>query len=181
MFHYHGATVSGQMGMTWFVVTGLQLTAQAWVYTKIARYGMLVAHKDYAELDRYWLRTSGISLVVVSFGAIIIWSLIYTLNILQVTFVYRLLAPLPTGLFLLGAVMMHISQCQSIYLRAHKQEVIMLLSLTSCLLIGLAVWLFGSRYGPTGAAAGYLAIMVFAVIWETFIWFHYRKIWHAPQ
>jgi O-antigen/teichoic acid export membrane protein len=179
MFYYHGATVSGQMGMTWFLVTGLQLTAQAWVFTKIARYGMLVAGKDYAELDRYWLRTAGISLVAISLGAIIVWSLIYILNILQVSFVHRLLAPLPTGLFFLGAILMHVSQCQSVYLRAHKQEPVMVLSVTCCLLIGLATWLFGSRYGPTGAGAGYLAVMVLTVIWETFIWFRCRKVWHA--
>jgi len=179
MFYYHGATVSGQMGMTWFLVTGLQLTAQAWVFTKIARYGMLVAHKDYVELDRYWLRTTWISLVVISLGAGAAWTLIYTLNVMQVPFVQRLLAPLPTGLFFLGAILMHVSQCQSVYLRAHKQEPFMVLSLVCCLLIGLAVWILGRRYGPTGAAAGYLTVTLLTALWSTVIWFRCRKIWHA--
>jgi O-antigen/teichoic acid export membrane protein len=179
MFHYHGAAVSGQMGMTWYVVTGLQLTAQAWVFTKIARYGMLVAHKDYEELDRYWLRTTGISLVVISLGAGAAWTLIYTLNAMQVPFVHRLLAPLPTGLFFLGAILMHVSQCQAVYLRAHKQEPFMVLSVVCCLLIGLAVWILGRRYGPTGAAAGYLAVTLLTALWSTVIWFRCRKIWHA--
>jgi hypothetical protein len=181
MFHYHGAIVSGQMGMTWFVVTGLQLTAQAWVFTRISRYGMLAARRDFSELDRYWLRTSGISLVVICMGAIAAWTAIYALNVWHIPIVQRLLAPWPTALFLLAAILMHISQCQSIYLRAHKQEPLMMLSVTSCLLIGLAVWLFGRRYGPTGAGAGYLAVMVLTVVWETFLWFQCRKIWHRAE
>jgi hypothetical protein len=74
---------------------------------------------------------------------------------------------------------MQVSQCQTAYLRAHKQEPIWVLSVTSSLAIGLLVWFLGSRCGPVGAGAGYLAVMGVAVIWETIIWFRFRAQWHT--
>ena len=91
----------------------------------------------------------------------------------------RLLPPLPTGLFLLAAVLMQVGQCLVAYLRAHKREVVVVVGVVSSLAIGLLVWSLGSRYGPTGAAAGYLAVVaVFIIPYETALWFRYRAEWH---
>lgn len=179
MFQYHGAVVAGQMGMTWQAMSAVQAVALAWVYTKVPRFGILIARKNYVELDRFWLRTSLVSLAVVSGGAGVVWLVVYSLNALHLPLAQRLLAPLPTGLFLLAAVLMQVSQCQSAYLRAHKREPIMVMSVTSSLTIGLLVWLLGSRLGPTGAAIGYLAVVAGLIIpWETVIWFRCRAEWH---
>lgn len=181
MFHYHGAAVAGQIGMTWQVVSTVQTVALAWVHTKVPRFGMLIARKDYAGLDRFWLRTSLVSLAVVSGGAGAVWLLVYGLNALHVPLAQRLLALSPTGLLLLAAILMQVSQCQSAYLRAHKREPIMVMSVTSSLVIGLLVWLLGSRFGPLGAAAGYLAVVAGYIIpYETAIWFRCRAKWHKP-
>lgn len=179
MFYYHGAAVAGQMGMTWAVVNAVQTMALAWIYTKVPRFGILIAHKDYAGLDQFWLRTSVISLLVIIFSSGIVWSIIFTLHHLQFPLAQRLLSPLPTGLFFLAAILMQVSQCQTVYLRAHKQEPIMFLSACSALMIGLLVWLLGSRFGPIGAAGGYLGVTVVIVFWESFIWSRCRRQWHS--
>jgi O-antigen/teichoic acid export membrane protein len=180
MFYYHGAVVAGQMGMTWSIVTSVQALALIWVQTKVPRFGMLIAKKQYEDLDRFWLRSSLVSLLVLCAGAGSSFVLVYTLNVLRIPLAERLLPPLPMGFFLLAAVFMQVSQCQSAYLRAHKQEPIMVLSVTSSLLIGLAVWELGRRFGPNGAAVGFLAVIaVLAVPWETAIWFRCRAKWHS--
>lgn len=179
MFYYHSAAVAGQMGMTWQLTQVLQQVALAWVYTKAPRFGILIARRDYAELDRFWLRVSVISLAIISVGAGAIWLLVYGLNFFQVPLAERLLSPLPTGLFLLAAVLFQAAQCQTVYLRAHKQEPIMVMSVVTSLLIGLLVWLLGSRFGPLGAAAGYLGTVLLIVIWETTIWVRCRATWRS--
>jgi O-antigen/teichoic acid export membrane protein len=179
MFYYYSPAVAGQMGMTWQLTQVLQQIALAWVYTKAPRFGILIAHRDYAELDRFWLRVSLVSLAIISAGAMVIWLLVYGLNFFQISLAQRLLPPLPTGLFLLAAVFFQVAQCQTAYLRAHKQEPIMVMSVVTSLMIGLLVWLLGSRFGPLGAAAGYLSTVLLIVIWETVIWVRCRAAWRS--
>ena len=179
MFYYHGTVVAGQMGMTLTVVYGIQAIAMVWVHTKVPRFGMLIARKDYVDLDRFWLRTSLVSVVVAIGGAVIVEFLVYALNVIQNPLAGRLLAPLPTGLFLLAMILMQVGQCQTAYLRAHRQEPIVVLSIASGLAIGLLTWLWGSHYGPLGAAVGYLIIIMGSLIWETMIWLRLRAKWHA--
>jgi len=178
MFQYHGAAVAGQMGMTWQLTYVLQQIAMAWVHTKVPRFGMLIAKKDYQGLDRFWLRTSLVSLVIISIGAAVIWLLVYALNVLQVSLAQRLLSPLPMGLFLLAAIFFQAAQCQTAYLRAHKQEPIMVMSVVTSLMIGALVWLLGSRFGPVGAAGSYLGVVIVILVWDTLIWLRCRAEWH---
>jgi len=178
MFHYHDATIAGRMGMTWQVVGALQEIGLAWLTAKGPRFGMLIAQKEYKQLDRLWIRTSLVSFSVVCFGGVVLWFLLYGLNMFQIPVAQRLLSPLPAGLFLLACILRHIGACQTTYLRAHKKEPIVVMSVTSCLVIGLLVWLLGSHFGPVGAAWGYLGVVCIQILWETNIWFRCRAKWH---
>ncbi len=179
MFHYHGAVVAGQMGMTLALVGALGSIAMAWVQAKVPFFGTLIANKEYDVLDRRFFRISAISLMVISCGAAGLWMVVYLLNLLQHPIAQRLLPPLPTGLLLLAIGLMQISQCQSAYLRAHKREPIVMMSFVCSLAVGLLVWLLGSNFGPTGAAIGFLSVTAVMVLpWETVIWFRCRADWH---
>jgi O-antigen/teichoic acid export membrane protein len=179
MFQYKGAVVAGQMGMTLAMVYGLQSLGVAMLSPKIPTFGMLIARRDFRALDRLWLRTSVVSLLVCLAGGAAVWTAIWLLRAAGAPIAGRLLAPGPAALLLAGMLLMQVSQCETAYLRAHKQEPIVVLSVTSSLAIGLLVWLLGSRYGPTGAAAGYAAVAAVAVVWETAIWARCRAVWHA--
>lgn len=179
MFHYHGATVAGQMGMSLALAGAIGSIAMAWLQAKVPLLGTLISNKEYDVLDRRFFRISAISLVVVSCGAAGVWAIVYLLNLLQHPFAQRLLAPVPTGLLLLAVVLLQISQCQSAYLRAHKREPIMLMSAVSSITMGLLVWGLGRVFGPTGAAFAYLATVAILVLpWQTVIWFRCRASWH---
>jgi len=180
MFHYHGPVVAGQMGMTWQLVAALGSLAMAWVATKVPRFGILVAQKNYSELDRFFFRTSGISMGVISLGAVLLWLLVYGLNYFEHPLAQRLLSPLPFGLFIVGTVLGQIAQCQSAYLRAHKKEPFLLYSFVYGLLNGIVVWFFGSRFGAIGASVGYLSVMLLvSVPLGSYIWVTCRRKWHA--
>ncbi len=180
LFHYHGATVAGQMGMTWQLTTALGSLAMAWVATKVPRFGVLVAQKKYAELDRFFFRTSGVSMGVISFGAVILWLLVYGLNYFEHPLAQRMLAPLPFGLFIAGTVLGQIAQCQSAYLRAHKREPFLLYSVIYGFCNGVLVWWLGSKFGAIGASVGYLLVMsLVSVPLGSYIWIKCRKKWHA--
>lgn len=180
IFHYHGPAMAGQMGMTWQACFALATLALAWVQTKVPAFGMLIAKRDYASLDRLFLKTSFTSLAVMVFLAFFFWLVIYFMNHWHYSLAARFLPPLPTGLLLVAICLMQVSQCESAYLRAHKREPLMVLAVVSSLLIGSLVWFLGSRSGPLGAILGYLAVVVVIIVpYETWLWFRYRRLWHA--
>jgi len=181
LFKFRGPIAAGQMGMTWALVGALSAICATWIYAKAPRFGMLVAKKDCAALDRLVLRTGAATFGVACVGAVVIEGAVYLLNVLDFRLAARLLPPLPTGLFLLATVLMQVSASQSAYLRAHKREPFLSVSVISGLLVGLTtVWL-GRRFGATGMAAGYLAVVALVVLpMGTIIWRRCRAAWHAP-
>ena len=67
----------------------------------------------------------------------------------------------------------------SIYLRAHKKEPLMVLSVLSGLLTGITVWFFGKYYSAEGVAIGYLIVTVAVTPFVALIWYRKRIEWHA--
>lgn len=183
LFHYHGAAVAGRMGMTWQLVTMLQGAALAWVQARGPLFGRLVAKRDFPELDRVFFRLTWISLAVVGLGAAAVWLGVWGLYLTEFRFASRLLEPLPSALFLLAIVCYHVPCCQTYYLRAHKREWLLPLTLVSSLSIGASVWWFGSLYGATGMGWSFLLVVSCVILpWETVIWRRCRaahETWNA--
>jgi hypothetical protein len=181
LFKFRGPIAAGQMGMTWALVSALSTISATWIYAKAPRFGMLVAKKDYAALDRLALRSGAASFGMTCCGAIVLEGLVFLLHTLKHPLAARLLPPLPTGLFLLATVLMQISYPQSAYLRAHKREPLVGLSVLMGVLVGLSTVSLGWRYGATGMAAGYLAVVALVALpIGTVILYRCRAAWHAP-
>lgn len=178
MFYFHGPIVAGQMGMTLQIVSVVQMMAMSWIQTKVPRFGMLVVRRDFAELDRIWWKASKLSFGFAVAGSLIIWLAVLILYELDVEFAPRILEPLPTALFLIAYGLMQISSCYAAYLRAHAREPFLALGVSAGLLIGSLVFLFGGRYGPTGAAASFMAAVgLFVIPMSTMIWIRLRAEW----
>jgi O-antigen/teichoic acid export membrane protein len=180
MFRYHGAVVAGQMGMTLALTNVLQAIAGAWVQTRVPSFGILVAKRDFQTLDRSFFKLSAISIGVMVSGLAALWFGVAALRWMGHPLADRVLPPLPFGLFLAAAAILQVSLCETLYLRAHRQEPLLGLSVFMGTAVGGCTFLLGSRYGPVGAAAGYLAVVVICTVWETGIWFRCRREWHQP-
>jgi len=180
LFHYHGAVVAGQMGMTWTLVTSLQGAALAWIQARAPLFGMLVAKQDYRELDRVYFRLAAVSLSALVVGSCAAWGLVWGLYWSGWWLAERLLPPLPTAVFLMATTLYQWPRCQDFYLRAHKREPLWWLNAISSLLIGLLVWQLGASYGATGAAVGYLtAVLAFILPGKMYLWERCRREWHG--
>lgn len=180
MFHYHGAKVAGQMGMTLQVIGVIQMLGFAWVQTKVPRFGMLASSREYSELDKIWWRSSKLTLTFTLIGSMVFFALMLILNHYGVGLASRMLDPLPLALFLAGYALSQIPNCQVAYLRAHAREPFLIVGTVGGLLIGGLVFLLGSKFGPTGAAVGYLAVVCgFILPLSTVIWFRRRAEWQA--
>jgi O-antigen/teichoic acid export membrane protein len=174
IFHYHGPIIAGQMGMTWSLVSVLSTTGSAWVSPRVPQFGILVAQKRYDEMDRLFWRLMIIVTGITILGGAAFFVLVLGLNYFDHFLARRLLSPLPTALFLIATIIYTASGLMAVYLRAHKKEPFLFISVLLIVLVGLSTWLLGKHYSVLGIAAGYLTIyvMIFPII--VFVWRRWR-------
>lgn len=180
LFAYKGAVAAGQMGMSLSMANALTSVAIAWVNTKAAPFGSMIARKDYAQLDKIFFQAVRQSVVVCSTGALFLVLGSVYLNLARIRFAQRMLDPLSLGILLLATIINVIIFAEAVYLRAHKQEVFLRGSLLGAVLVGSSTYWFGKEYGARGMVSGYLAVAVVVGLgYNTLVFLHYRKMWHA--
>lgn len=179
VFHYHGATEAGRVGMTWNIAAILTSIGGTWVAVVAPRFGVLIAAKNYAELDRLLVRVSVASSVVGGVAIACVWAAVVFLNSIGHPLANRLLTPIPTGFFLLGAFLMLLTYPYSTYLRAHKKEPLLGTSIASAILIALTTWTTSKYSSVTAVALGYLLVSLIILPIVGLIWKRRRAEWHA--
>ncbi|MEW6419822.1 MAG: hypothetical protein AB1480_17195 [Nitrospirota bacterium] len=184
LFKFHGPVVAGQMGMTWSLIGTIGAISTSWISPKVPRFGMLIAQKKYEELDHLFWRITKIVIGITILIVFAIWFLVYMLNTLDFhlakRLAARLLPPVPTGLFLSAQIFLIASLPFSSYLRAHKKEPLMFLSVLAGILTGLSTLILGKYYSATGMAIGYLSINMLLIPFVFLIWYRCRAVWHTP-
>jgi len=178
LFHYHGPVVAGQMGMTWAMIGGLSAVVSSWILPKAPHFGILIANKEYQELDKLCWRLTKITLGVACLGALVIWSIVFALYTFGHPLALRLLPPLPTGFFLLATISLVALIPMSVYLRAHKKEPLVFISVISAIFVAASNLVLGKYYSATGMATGYLLINLIMVPVVIVIWRRCRNKWH---
>jgi hypothetical protein len=180
MFHYHGPVLAGQMGMTLAMTAVVGRIGFSWVEANVPRMGVLIARREFAALDALFGRVVVISLALVCAGAGSLVGGVWLMERFGLDFRERLLPVGATALLALGVVAIHVPQCRAAYLRAHNREPLLPVGLVAAVLTGAAVWMLGARFGPTGAAAGSLAVvLVWIGPYVGFLYGRARRTWHG--
>lgn len=178
LFAYRGAVEAGQMGLSFSIANALMSVAMAWMGTKAPRFGTLIAMKDYVNLDQLFKLTLTRSLsVMVMLGALLCMAnyLVHTINL---GFASRLLDPLSFAILILATILNYVTYAQSTYLRAHKQEPFLVISLISAGLIAASTLALGREYGSLGIMSGYLTVCATVGFgWGSKIFFSKRREW----
>src|SRR5260370_21595560 len=117
---------------------------------KVARFGVLIARGEYQELGRLALRSALASLSISAFLAFLLWCAVLALNVLRHPLADRILSPMPVGLFAAAGVLMQIPFNQAIYLRAHRREPFVLVSVLHGGLTCLSTLTLAAYYRPVG-------------------------------
>lgn len=169
MFEYHGAEVSGQMGMTWTLLTAIQAAAIAWVQTRAPRFGILISRGEFRALDQLFRRLAIISTSMITLAGLGIYVAVAAFQATGFFMSERLLSPTVTLVFVLASIVFHIPRCLDLYIRAHKRDPLLAVNLLGSSLIGCGVWYFGRQSGPSGAAVSYLVVTA-AVVLPGYLW-----------
>jgi O-antigen/teichoic acid export membrane protein len=179
LFHYHGAVVAGQMGMTISVANALLAGSMTVLNAKTPEFGKRIAVHDWQGLDRVFKRATiqsfGLAIAGATVGVGVIW-------VLQAYFLIgRRFIPPGQAAFLFGTICIQtINSAFAVYLRAHKQEPLMTMTVLASILQGAVTWYFGKEYGSFGATSGYFAVTACFIFPYVFIiWKRCRQEWHT--
>ena len=180
LFHYWGPVAAGQMGMSLNISNALMSISIAWVNTKAAPFGAMIARKEYIKLDQAFFRALTQSLFVCASGAALVWSAVAYLYAAHSRFAHRVLSPLPFGMLLVAMILNHIVMSEAIYIRAHKQEKLLVNSILGAIFMLISSYALGKTYGALGMVVGYLIITTLVgFVLCTFTFLKFRRIWHA--
>jgi len=155
LFASRGAIEAGKLGMSLSIAAYSWNLVFAWMSTKAAPFGQLVARRDYASLDKLFFQTLWRSLVVL--GALVVVCLVGIL-LLQRYFqalASRMVSPALFVLLLLGAVGTLVVQSEAIYLRAHKEEPLLWQAIVVAVLTSTGAYLAAPRWGLVGICVVY--------------------------
>jgi hypothetical protein len=179
LFATHGAVAAGQMGLSLAVMGAVGAVSIAWMTTKAAVFGTLIAQKEFARLDRLFFPCLWQSWTLVTIGSAAVWGLEEALRIAHVPLSSRFLPPLPLGLLVGVTIISHGIFAEAIYLRAHKQEPFLVNSVVTAALMALSILLLSRPYGATGMLLGYFLIVLLGLISSTRIFQQKRREWHS--
>ena len=172
LFAYRGAVEAGQMGMSFSIANALLSIPIAWMGTKSPSFGMLIAKNDYISLNYIFNKAFSSSLVLVTIIGFFLCVFNYWLHLEHIDIASRLLAPFPFVALIIATILNFITYAQSTYLRAHKQEPFLSISLISAALTALLAFPLGKNFGAEGLMSAYLIIcFVVGFGWGSLIFF----------
>jgi len=179
LFASHGPVVAGQMGMSLTLCNALGGVSMAWMSTKASPFGVLVARRQWQALDTLFFKTLFRSVLVLIAGSVVVYAFVTVLNYRDYSFSRRLLNPLPFALLLLATIMNHVVSSQAIYLRTHKVEPFLWLSIAVGTLTAAFAYILARPFSALGVAAGYLICCTVALVTGTKIFRQKRSEWHV--
>jgi O-antigen/teichoic acid export membrane protein len=185
--NFRGAVEAGQMGMTFTICGVLTTMCVAWMNTKSAPFGRMISRKEYAKLDRIFFRTlvqsTGMALLACAAVWLAVeWIAFSHIRMHNVPLASRLLPPVPLAMLLIGTVLNVVIIAEATYLRAHKQEKLMVASILGAVYALPVIFFITRRVTPHGGAwgtsAAYAFGSIFGLCYATYLFFKWRRIWH---
>ena len=182
LFAFRGPVEAGRMGLSMSVVMQLSAMMLAWMTTKAAPFGSLIAKKDTPELDRQFFRAlrQSISLFAGAAALVLVGVLAAPYILPKIS---RRIEDWPIFLLLLlTGLSSHIVQSEAIYLRAHKCEPFLVQSIVIAFCTAGSVVLFAKTSGALGVSFAYFVVLgVAGVISATVIFRRKRTEWAEAE
>ena len=180
LFAARGAVEAGKMGLSLAIANALLGISISWLNTKAPKFGELIARRDYLQLDRLFARTLRSTLVLQIIGSVTACVGLYLLNVFHIPLGTRLLEPQAFTVLVAATLITYITIAQATYLRAHKEEPFLSISLATGFAVALLTQLTVGPYGATGMMWSYLACTVIIGLgWGSTIYRSKRRAYMA--
>ena len=183
LFATDGAVVAGQMGITLAALNGILSLSLAWITTKVPLFSGLIAQREYARLDHIFNKTLKQS-AIINFGALAFLMMIiflvrfFNIELSGKPIGNRFLNYIPMVLMMVPVFLNQFIAAWATYLRCHKKEPFLLISIAGGILCLLSTVILGSYFGVIGVTSGYCLITISLFPWGYYIFKTKRLEWH---
>jgi hypothetical protein len=179
LFATEGPIVAGQMGMTIAVITGVASISMSWITTKIPLLSTFIAKKDYKNLDDTFQKIFINSIGINVFFMTVVIILVQVARYYDMAIGNRFLSFVPLVFMCTASLANQAIFALATYLRCHKKEPMLALSIAMGILVCTSTMVFGEKFGVYGITTGYVALTLFVGLLGTiFIFVIKRKEWH---
>ena len=178
MFYFHGPIEAGKVGLSIMLWMGVFSVANAWIYAATPRINMHVSRSDWPALDILFRRNLALSVAMFIAGALLVLLGVYALRG-RLAFVERLVDPLPMLLLAVAWFVQIIVNGLAVYLRAFKQEPLVLTSVVSAIYITLATLLCARYLSADYFFLGLVSSYLWGVPWILHIFVTKRRLWQT--
>jgi hypothetical protein len=171
-FHYYGAVEAGKVGLSISLWTAIFGIAFIWMTTIIPKMNILIAKGDYVTLDPIFYRHLRLSVGTFLLGMIAVFGVYYIL-LGRFAIGNRFVSPLSLFFIALCWLMQVIVSGLAVYMRAHKEEPLVMPSFLVGIYITFMTWLI-ARYLPSGYFfVGFLSSFLWIMPWVMVIFNKY--------
>jgi hypothetical protein len=180
LFRYQGAVVAGQMGMSLQLAAAPYLVGMSWLMTRAPRYGTLVRQRRWDELDSA-ARTGTVQALLVWFvGSAALLVVVAAAKAWLPSLGHRVLSVAALAALCIANLVNICMQSMASYLRAHKAEPYVGISVTTGVLVAVTCWVTARDATPLAMAIGYAAVTVLVELpIAAAIFVRKRHEWHA--
>ena len=176
-FKYHGSIDAGKVGISMALAMALFSIANVWIYVATPKLNMNASRKEWELMDKTLFKSVLLSIITFLIGMIIvILSLYFYSNSFH--FLKRFLGVIPMSILLLSWFFQLIINALAVYLRAHKQEPLVWLSVLTGIFIVISTFIISKYLSSDYLFLGFLVAVVLGLPAVFFVFLQKRKEWH---
>jgi O-antigen/teichoic acid export membrane protein len=161
LFATQGSVAAGRMGMSMQIFSALSSVAVIFVSARVPAYARLVAENSRTKLDGLFTSSVLQSFAALGLALLLVFAALVFLEVTHSQVMLRILSFPQLLLLAAAALASHAVYAEAIYLRAHKQEPFMKLSVLNGALITAAALLTVPTFGLWAAVVSYSAVTIF--------------------
>jgi hypothetical protein len=178
VYHFQPESgAAGRLGMTLQLFNALHAVAVSWTSSKMPRFGMLIAQRQFKELNHLFVRATARAMGAALVGGAVLLGAVWWLQHYYVRFGSRFLGLDCLGLLWLVTVVNQFAFALSFYARAHKVEPFAFISVVNGAATGLSALVLVKHYGAWGGCLAYVGVQVLLLPLGTYIWWKGVKQW----
>lgn len=173
-FHYYGVVEAGQIGFSIAICTAIFGIANIWMTIIVPKINIYVAHKEYEELNKMFKKHLRLAVFTYILGAFTLFFIVIFMSDI-LPFADRLVSPFSLVIIVLSWLLQIIISGYATYMRAHKEEPLMIPSFVSGIYITIVTLLIAKYLPFEYFFLGFLSSYLWGMPWITVIFKKYKQ------
>lgn len=179
-FSLFGPSAAGKVGYSLSIVQAIYSVSNAWSLISIPKYNMAVEKKEWFRMDSLLKRNLAYSSIVYAIGIFALY-LTQKIPFMEKLIWSRVLSGQAVFVLCASYYTLVLSYAISTYLRAHKKEPYMMVSVVSGAGSALLTYIFTRYMGLELIFTGFLISNAIALPLGIYVWWRFRLKWHIEE